>query len=61
MARTKAIILRRFPLIDRRNTRSSKRKTFKIKQILPQQKNVDIKKNGQIIKTIRVRRTSGDF
>ena len=36
-------------------------KTFKIKQILPQQKNVDIKKNGQIIKTIRVRRTSGDF
>ena len=61
MARTKAIILRRFPLIDRRNTRCSKTKTFKIKQILPQQKNVDIKKNGQIIKTIRVRRTSGDF
>ena len=61
MARTKAIILRRFPLIERRNTRSIKTKTFKIKQILPQQKNVDIKKNGQIIKTIRVRRTSGDF
>ena len=61
MARTKAIILRRFPPIERRNTRSSKTKTFKIKQILPQQKKVDIKKNGQITKTIRVRRTSGVF
>ena len=36
-------------------------KPFKIKEILLQQKIVDIKKNGQIIKTIRVRRKSKYF
>ena len=34
---------------------------FKIKEILPQQKIIDIKKNGQIIKTINVRRKSRYF
>ena len=32
--------------------------SFKIKEILPEQKTVDIKKNGQIIKKINVRRKS---
>ena len=36
-------------------------KPFKIKEILPQQKIIDIKKNGQIIKTINVRRKSRYF
>ena len=59
MARTKAIV-RRFSAIEKRNTRGTV-KTFKIKEILPQQKTVDVKKNGQIIKTIRVRRKSRYF
>ena len=59
MARTKAIV-RRFSAIEKRNTRGTV-KPFKIKEILPQQKTVDVKKNGQIIKTIRVRRKSRCF
>ena len=34
---------------------------FKIKEILPQQKTVNIKKNGQIVKTMNVRRKSRYF
>ena len=55
MARTKATV-RRFPAIERRNARCSTVKPFKIKEILPQQKTVNIKKKGEIIKTINVRR-----
>lgn len=42
MAKTKATV-RRFPTIERRNARSVVR-PFKIKEILGQQKTVDIKK-----------------
>ena len=34
---------------------------FKIKTILPEQKANDIKKNGQVIRTIRVRRKTTKF
>ena len=34
---------------------------FKIKTIIPEQKTVDIKKNGQVIRTIRVRRKTTEF
>ena len=34
---------------------------FKIKKLLPQQKTVHIKKNGQVVKTIRVHRKSYHF
>ena len=34
---------------------------FKIKTILPEQKTNDIKKNGQVIRTIRVRRKTTKF
>ena len=34
---------------------------FKIKTILPEQKTIDIKKNGQVIRTIRVRRKTTKF
>ena len=34
---------------------------FKIKTIMPEQKMVDIKKNGQTIRTIRVRRKTAKF
>ena len=43
MARTKATV-RRFLAVERRNTRSSKVKPFKIKEILPQQKAANLKK-----------------
>ena len=36
-------------------------KPFKIKEILPEQKTVVIKKNSEIIKTINVRRKSKYF
>ena len=36
-------------------------KPFKIKEILPEQKTLDIKKNGEIIETINVRRKSKYF
>ena len=44
----------------RRQQRRVKR-PFKIKLTLPEQKTVDIKKNGDIIKTITVRRKSNYF
>ena len=34
---------------------------FKIKTILPEQKTIGIKKNGQVIRTIRVRRKITKF
>ena len=34
---------------------------FKIKTILPEEKTIDIKKNGQVIRTIRVRRKTTKF
>ena len=34
---------------------------FKIKTIIPEQKTVDIKKNGQVIRTIRVRRKTTEL
>ena len=34
---------------------------FKIKTILPEKKAIDIKKNGQVIRTIRVRRKTTKF
>ena len=51
MARTKATV-RYFPASARPVTRQRTIKPFKIKEILPQQKTKDIKKNGQIIKII---------
>ena len=67
MARTK-LTARRWPrpgqtptrLMRRRQQRRVKR-PFKIKLTLPEQKTVDIKKNGDIIKTITVRRKSNYF
>ena len=43
MARTK-VTVRRFPAIEQSNARRSTVKPFKIKEILPQQKTVNIKK-----------------
>ena len=57
MAETKATV-RRFAAVERRHRGIN---PFKIKEILPQQKIVNIKKNGQIIKTINVRRKSRYF
>ena len=34
---------------------------FKIKTIMPEQKTVSIKKNGQVVRTIRVRRKTTRF
>ena len=34
---------------------------FKIKTIMPEQKMVDIKKNGQVVRTIKVRRKTTKF
>ena len=59
MARTKET-MRRLPLVESGFTRRAI-KPFKIKEILPQQKTVNIKKNGQIIKTINMRRKSRYF
>lgn len=59
MASTKATA-RRFPAIERHNTRGMV-KLFKIKEILPQQKTADIKKNGKTIKAIKVRQKSRYF
>ena len=67
MVRTK-LTARRWPrtsrilpwLMNRRQQRKVKG-PFKIKLTLPEQKTVDIKKNGNVIKTIRVRRKSKFF
>ena len=61
MARTKATV-RRFPVVVVGNDFQWKTiKPFKIKEILPDQKTVDIKKNGEIIKKINLRRKSKYF
>ena len=60
MTRTNATV-RRFPSSARCIVQQRIIKPFKIKEILPQQKTIDIKKNGQIIKTINVRRKSRYF
>ena len=68
MARTKATV--RLPVKTQRlpgwmvNREYGKKKTiypFKIKEILAEQKSVKITKNGQIVKTINVRRKSRYF
>ena len=46
MARTK-VTVRRFPAIEQSNARRSTVKPFKIKEILPQQKTVKIKKENK--------------
>ena len=47
-------------LMNKRRQRKVKR-PFKIKITLPEQKTVDIKKNGNVIKTIRARRKTKYF
>lgn len=54
MARTKLTVRRRLDL--RHN-----QKPFKIKTILPEQRTVQVKKNGNVIKTINVRRKTTYF
>ena len=44
-----------------RHNRPKIKKPFKIKTILPEQKTVQIKKNGNVIKNINVRRTTTYF
>ena len=61
MVRTKAIVKRLPVAIARSDFRRRAIRPFKIKEILPQQKTVTIKKNGPIIKTINVRRKSRYF
>ena len=63
MARTKTAV-RRWPAGATRMARGRHGKriyTYKIKLTLPEQKNVNINKNGQIIKTISVRQKSKYF
>ena len=60
MARTKATVIR-LPVVVRNDFQQKTRNPFKIKEILPEQKTVDIKKNGKIMKTINVRRISKYF
>ena len=64
MVRTK-LTAKRIPhlpewLINRRKKLKNKR-PFKIKAALPEQRQADIKKNGNVIKTINVRRKSTYF
>ena len=60
MARTKATVIR-LPVVVRNDFQQKTIKPFKIKEILPEQKTLDIKKNGKIMKTINVRRISKYF
>ena len=60
MVRTKATVIR-LPVVVRNDFQQKTIKPFKIKEILPEQKTVDIKKNGKIMKTINVRRISKYF
>ena len=68
MVRTK-LTSRRWPRTSRvppwkmkiHQHRKKDRRPFKVKLTLPEQKTVDIKKNGNVIKTIRVRRKSKYF
>ena len=50
------------PASERRNQQKTRTiRPFRIKEILPQQKAINIRKNGQIIKTINVGRKSWYF
>ena len=61
MARTKATV-RHFPASVRRNQQRTRTiRPLKIKEILSQHKTITIKMNGQLIKTIDVRRKSKCF
>ena len=61
MARTKAIV-RRLPVaVARSDFRRRTIRPFKIKEILPQQKSVNIRKDGQVIKIINLRRNQNIF
>ena len=60
MARTKATVIR-LPVVVRNDFQQKTIKPFKIKEILPEQKTLDIKKNGKMMKTINVRRISKYF
>ena len=59
MARTKVTKRRQLPEWLLRTGRRTE--PYKIKLTLPEQKQVDIKKNGQVIKTIKVGRKSKYF
>ena len=64
MARTKLTVRRSRHLPPWLLSRGQKRKIkrpFKIKMTLPEQKRVDIKKNGNVVKTITVRRKTKYF
>ena len=56
MARTK--VTKRRQLLEWLLRRGRRTEPYKIKLTLPEQKQVDIKKNGQVIKTIKVRHKS---
>ena len=61
MARTKETV-RHFPASVRRSQQRTRTiRPQKIKEMLPQHKTITIKKNGQVIKTIDVRRKSRYF
>ena len=59
MARTK--VTKRRQLLEWLLRRGRRTEPYKIKLTLPEQKQVDIKKNGQVIKTIKVGRKSKYF
>ena len=66
MARTKVTVRRQWrlsPRLLRKGTPQRTKRTYpyKIKLTLPKQKQVEIKKNGNVIKTINVRRKSKCF
>ena len=64
MARTKLTVkrIRLIPpwLLNKRQIRKIKR-PYKMKMTLPEQKKVDIKKNGNVVKTITIRRKTKCF
>ena len=61
MARTQATV-RRLPVaVARSDFRRRTIRPFKIKEILPQQKSVNIRKDGQVIKIINLRRNQNIF
>ena len=61
MARTKAAVRRLPVVVARSEFRQRTIRPFKIKEILPQQKTVNIKKDEHVIKTTNVRRKSRYF
>ena len=59
MVRTK-LVPRKRPRIERWPPQVPSVK-FKIKTLLPEEETIDIKRNGQVIRTIRVRRKTTKF